>query len=121
MNQNSTIKGDPHIFEQVTPAHWEPMLIRVRTNVGTWKVEVSDDPNPTLRTLKEVICRLYNIPVHRLKLAHNMPMSQPLGPDSSFLKELDIIHGTMLVLLGKLSFSMRIGHRTIITHSSIPR
>ncbi len=78
------------------------MIVRVRTNLCTKRVEISSDI-PTFADLREAIAREFSIDPSTVFLSFDLQNEQPLElSDASPLTEGSVSHGTMLYLSGRM-------------------
>ena len=78
------------------------MIVRVRTNLETKRIKLSQD-DPTFLDLRKAIAGEFSIDPGMVFLSFDFQNEQPLElNDASTLAEGDISHGTMLYLTGRM-------------------
>mmetsp|Transcript_7703 Transcript_7703/g.11436 ORF Transcript_7703/g.11436 Transcript_7703/m.11436 type:complete len:155 (+) Transcript_7703:181-645(+) len=75
------------------------MIIRIRSNLAAWKVNVPDNCN-TIEDLQTEACKQFNVAPGALRLSQHQD-GDVLDEHTTF-KELNIKHGDMLYVVGKL-------------------
>jgi hypothetical protein len=74
------------------------MIIRIRSRVATWRIEIA--PDSTLRILKGIIHNKYQIPVESQIFSYDIEGSKPFtDDDDAQLSSCGLVHGDMLYLI----------------------
>ena len=80
------------------------MIIRIRTRLGTYKINLPDDPTNSLRTLKEAIEKEVSIPICMVSLALDLQGSNRIiCDDETRLLDAGIVHGDLLYICDRLA------------------
>ena len=83
------------------------MIIRVRSNVGTWKLKLAsktDRDELLLADLIDGIVCEYNLPQNAIHLSMT-PTGEPLSPVTTSLRDLNLENGSLVYLLGTVTKS----------------
>lgn len=76
------------------------MIIRVRNNLGTWKISLEE--TSTLDDLKEAIAVNYKLDRESIALGKEISVAEPFMPDTASLSSLGINAGDLVFLAGRL-------------------
>jgi hypothetical protein len=75
------------------------MIVRIRSSVGTWRIDISD--NASLGDLKAAISLEYGIPIQAIILANDLQIKESFIGNDIKLSQFGIKHGSLLYLDGR--------------------
>ena len=78
------------------------MIVSVRSNIETKRIELKQE-DPTLGALLDAISSTYGIPSTEIGLSFDLKNEEILdGDPSNLLRDMDVKHGSMLYLCGRM-------------------